>query len=181
MSQSDANPIPEWLWNDDTQYDTQFLINAFLAIETKELLEGKVSYGDGGVTSKARRVLSVGSRQILQGEIPSPHFLKYVALCMKNSLEESNGSLDKAFNLVKRPGRPKRDPQDDDHIIDAFLGEICLLGKAPKGLSARAFNAAFKAMHGKSVEDFRLAKIDEKSIDNRLTATRTLLKNRGYY
>lgn len=147
--------------------------------ETNELLSGEISYGDGDITEKARRILELGSRRILDGK-PSPAFSHYVAICIQEHINKGI-SLDVAFSRKKR-GRPKRDPQQDDHIVIAYHAAASAISSASQEeCLKRGFDAAFLAMHGKSEDEYRHIGWHEKSIDNLKTATREFLKSRGLY
>lgn len=163
----------------------EFLLNLSLTTEINELLKGEIAYGDGDITVKARRVLEVGANQILQGKSPSPDFIRYVAICITKALEDQTVSLDQAFRIKNSRGRPQKDPQEEDHIIDAFLKEIYISSKAGaysiQEQQDRAFQAAYKAMHGKTIQEHKDKKFDPKSIDSYMTETRKLLHARGYY
>lgn len=155
--------------------------------EMRELLRGEVSYDEGDNKEKARRVLEYGSQQILNDETSSP-FMRYVAICFKRHLEGKKGktvSLDVAFSIERGRGKPKDDPAKFDHVVAAYYtaaADVTL--RTPDERQARGFDAAFRAHHGRTEEEFKRSGktgIDPKSIDNMKVATRNLLQDRGLY
>jgi hypothetical protein len=171
----------------------RFLEDHWLGTECAELRQSRVAWGDGdpedrdraALVSKARRALRVGARQIAEGK-PNAAFLDYLAHGIMRFLDGSEKTLDQAFRVALKRGRPALDPAVFDPVIDTYLRAIRRLRGADESVRERiALKWAFKTHHDKTPEQFRSrnrgADVDDGWIYDRMTETKRVLQSRGYY
>lgn len=181
-------------WSDDLSATeaARFLEDAALGVECAELRRSEVTWGDqdsehperSALESKARRVLRIGVRQMLEGN-PNPEFLKYLAECIRRFLDGEEKSLDQALRVSLKRGRPAVDPAIFDSVVRTYLAAMHRLQNAEEAVRQRiALKWAFKRHHGKTPEQFRAqnrgADVDEGWIADRMMQTKRLLRSRGY-
>ena len=161
-------------------FDRDFLINKSIQLHIKELEKGTVSYGDGNLKEKAKSILELGANQILEGREPSKDFLLFVATSIKKVIDGDQITLDHAFGLTQKQARPRKDPQDDDLTVSSFLCAMELMSDKPdKESLLEALNAAYTARYGESMADQHAKNWDKKSIGDRMTGVKRVLRKRG--
>jgi hypothetical protein len=140
------------------------LESAWLEAACDEVVLRTVSYGDGDLANKAARVLRVGALQILNGH-RSDRFLEFLALGILSHLDGDEASLDHAFRLKSRTGRPPFSVEKEADVIAAFQRAILKLhGAPPLQRWDRALNWAIKARYGASPKEVRAQHASWRSI-----------------
>jgi hypothetical protein len=156
--------------------------NKLIQNEIKELQLGIVRYGDGDLAKKAKYILELGTEQIISGKPPHPAFMNFVTSSIRKVLSGEESSLDRAFGLTLPRRRPNKDPENEDKVVYAFIGSMHENRELPENERIRiSLEHAFKTHYGKEKKEYVELQFDKKSIDDRMTETKKILKKRGYY